>query len=97
MSIDWFRDLIISIAGVLVIIVLLFIAVLTFLLYRRAKVILDSIKTTSQNIAGISTYVTNEVAKPLIQVVTFIQGVRQGVNAISRLFSQKKEGGKKDE
>jgi cell division protein FtsX len=96
MSIDWFRDLVISIAGVLVIIVLLFIAVLTFLLYRRAKVILDSMKTTSQNIAGISTYVTNEVAKPLIQVVAFIQGVRQGVNAISRLFS-KKEGGKKDE
>lgn len=96
MSIDWFRDLIISIAGVLVIIVLLFIAVLTFLLYRRAKVILDSMKTTSQNIAGISTYVTSEVAKPLIQVVAFIQGVRQGVNAISRLFC-KKEGGKKDE
>ncbi len=96
MSIDWFRDLVISIAGVLVIIVLLFIAVLTFLLYRRAKVILDSMKTTSQNIAGISNYVTNEVAKPLIQVVAFIQGVRQGVNAISSLFS-KKEGGKKDE
>jgi cell division protein FtsX len=93
MSIDWFRDLVISIAGVLVIIVLLFIAVLTFLLYRRAKTILDSVKTTSQNIAGISTYVTNEVAKPLIQVVAFIQGVRQGVNAIRGLFS-KKEGEK---
>ncbi|MGD8500984.1 MAG: hypothetical protein PVJ86_10075 [Phycisphaerales bacterium] len=95
MSIDWFRDLVISIAGVLAIVVLLLIAMLTFLLYRRAKVILDSIKTTSQNIAGISTYVTNEVAKPLIQVVAFIQGVRQGVNAISSLFSKKKGG--KDE
>jgi uncharacterized protein YoxC len=93
MSIDWFRDLVISIAGVLVIIALLFIAVLTLSLYRRAKAILDSIKTTTQNIAGISNYVTNEVAKPLIQVVAFIQGVRQGVNAISRLFS-KKEGEK---
>lgn len=93
MSIDWFRDLVISIAGVLLVIVLLFIAVLTFLLYRRAKVILDSMKTTSQNIAGISTCVTNEVAKPLIQVVTFVQGIRQGVNAVSRLFS-KKEGEK---
>jgi len=93
MSIDWFRDLVISIAGVLVIIVLLFIAGLTFSLYRRAKAILDAMKTTSQNIAGISNYVTNEVAKPLIQVVAFIQGVRQGVNAISSLFS-KKEGEK---
>ncbi len=93
MSIDWFRDLVISIAGVLLIIVLLFIAGLTFLLYRRAKIILDAMKTTSQNIAGISTYVTNEVARPLIQVVAFVQGIRQGVNAVSRLF-RKKEGEK---
>lgn len=93
MSIDWFRDLVISITGVLVIVVLLLIAGLTFSLYRRAKVILDTMKTTTHNIAGISTYVTNEVAKPIIQVVAFIQGIRQGVNAIGRLFS-KKEGEK---
>lgn len=93
MSIDWFRDLVISIAGVLVIVVLLLVAVLTFSLYRRAKVILDATKTTTKNIAGISTYITNEVAKPIIQVVAFIQGIKQGVNAISRLFG-KKEGEK---
>ena len=93
MSIDWFRDLVISISGLVLIGVLIFVAVLSYSLYRRIRSILDSIKTTSRTIKGISSFVGDEVAKPLIQVVALTQGIRQGIDTISKLF-KKKEGGR---
>ena len=92
MGIDWFRDLIICIFGLVAAGVLIFIAVLLFLLYRRVRSILDSVKATSQTIQGISSYVGDEVVKPVVEVAAIIQGVRQGIDTISRLF-KKKEGG----
>ena len=95
MSIDWFRDLVICIFGLVAAGVLIFIAVLSFLLYRRVRVILDSVKATSKTIQGLSSYVGDEVVKPVIEVAAIIQGVRQGIDTISRFF-KKKEGGKSD-
>lgn len=95
MSIDWFRDLVISIFGLVAAGVLIFIAVLLFLLYRRVRVILDSVKATSKTIQGLSSYVGDEVVKPVIEVAAIIQGVRQGIDTISRFF-KKKEGGEND-
>ncbi len=91
MSIDWFRDLAISISGLVLIGVLIFVAVLSFSLYRRAKAILDSMKLTAKTIQGVSSYVGDEVAKPVMQVAAFVQGIRQGVDAISKLFKRKGE------
>ncbi len=91
MSIDWFRDLVISISGLVLIGVLIFIAVLSYSLYRRVKSILDSVKTTSRTIQGVSSYVGDEVVKPITQIVALIQGIRQGIDAVSNLF-RKKEG-----
>jgi len=93
MGIDWFRDLAIAISGLVLIGVLIFVAVLSYSLYRRTRAILDSIKATSRTVQGISSYVGGEVAKPLIQVVALVQGMRQGIDTISKLF-KKKEGGK---
>jgi len=93
MSIDWFRDLTISILGLVATGVLIFLAVLSYSLYRRARSILDSIRTTLRTIQGISSYAGDEVAKPLIQLVTLIQGIRQGIDTISKLF---KKGGERD-
>ena len=95
MGIDWFRDLVICIVGLVTAGVLIFITVLAFSLYRRIKVILDSVKTTSKTIQGLSSYVGDEVVKPVIEVAAIIQGVRQGIDTISRLF-KKKEGGRND-
>ena len=92
MTIDWFRDLIISIFGLVAIGVLVFIAVLFYSLYRKSKPILNSIKAISGTIQAISSG-TEEVVKPIIQVVALIQGIRQGIDAINKLF-KKKEGGK---
>ena len=95
MGIDWFRDLIICIFGLVAAGVLIFIAVLSFLLYRRVRTILDSVRATSRTIQGISSYVGDEVVKPVIELAAIIQGVRQGIDTISRLF-KKKEGGRNE-
>ncbi len=95
MSIDWFRDLVISISGLVLIGVLIFIAVLSYSLYRRTKAILDSVKTTSRTIQRVSSYVGDEVVKPITQIVALIQGIRQGIDAVSNLF-RKKEGRRDD-
>ena len=92
MSLDWFRDLIISIFGLVATGVFIFIAVLLYSLYHRARSILDSVKTTVRTIQVIFSYV-EEVAKPVIQVVAFIRGIRQGVSTVRKFFEEK-EGGK---
>ena len=91
MSIDWFRDLVICISGLVAVGVLIFVAVLLYLMYRRVMPILDSVKATSKTVQGISSYVGDEAVKPVIQVVAIIQGIRQGIDAVRRIFS-KKEG-----
>jgi len=93
MGIEWFRDLIICIFGIVAAGVLIFIAVLLFSLYRRTKSILDSVKATTNTIQGLSSYIGDEVVKPITQVVTIIQGIRQGIDGVSKFF-KKSEGGK---
>ncbi len=93
MSIEWFRDLVIAISGLVLIGVLILFAVISYSLYRRARAILDSVKATSRTIQDISDYAGGGVAKPLIQVVAIIQGIRQGVDTFSKLFKKKKGGG----
>ena len=88
MSIDWFRDLIICIFGLVATGVLIFFAVLLYSIYRRTRSILDSAKATAANIQGISSYVGEGVVKPAIQMVTLIQGIRQGIDAISKFFKK---------
>ncbi len=92
MSLDWLRDLVISIFGLVATGVLIFIAVLLYSLYHRARSILDSVKTTVRTIQWVTSYI-EEVAKPVIHVVALIRGLRQGVGTISKIF-EKEDGGK---
>jgi len=92
MGIDWLRDLIICVSGVVVTVVFIFIAVLFYLLYRRTSSILNSVQATATIIHDISSYLGGEVVKPVAQVVAIIQGIRQGVNVVGKCF--RKEGGK---
>ena len=95
MAIEWLRDLVICISGLVIVGVLIFIAVILYALYQKTKSIVDSIEYTAKNISGISSYAAKEVVKPLVQVAALIQGVRQGINAVSKIF-KKQEGGKDD-
>jgi len=92
-SIEWFRDLAICILGLGVTIVAIFIGVLAFMLYRKLRPILDSVKTTTKTVENISSCVQEEVSRPLAQLAAFVQGVRQAVSLFSG-FSRRKEGGR---
>ena len=93
MSIEWFRDLAIVILGFGVTIVAIFIGLLAFLLYRKLRPILDSVKATTKTVENISSCVEEEVSRPLAQLAAFIQGVRQAVSLFSG-FARRKEGGR---
>jgi hypothetical protein len=88
MGIDWFRDLIICVFGLVATGVLIFVAVLSYSLYHRARSIIDSIETTSRTIQGISSCVRDEVVKPVIEIVALVQGIRQGVDTVSKFFKK---------
>jgi hypothetical protein len=89
-SIAWFRDLVVCIFGLGVTVVVIFLAVLAFLLYRRLRPTLDSIRKTTKTVENLSSCVEAEVVAPLAQVAAFIQGIRQAVGLFSR-FTKKKE------
>ena len=95
MNIEWFRDLVVCIFGLGTAIATVFIAVLAFLLYRRLRPILDSLKAATKTVENISSCVEEEVARPLAQLAAFVQGMSQVVSLISR-FSRRKEGGRND-
>ena len=88
MSIDWFRDLVICIFGLVATGVLIFVAVLSYRLYHRIRLILDSVKATSRTVQDISSYVGGEVVKPVIEVAAIIQGIRQGIDTIGKFFKK---------
>lgn len=93
MGIEWFRDLAIVILGFGVTIVVIFIGILAFMLYRKLKPILDSAKSTAKRVENISATVEEEVSRPLAQLAAFVQGVRQAVSLLSG-FARKRQGGR---
>ena len=93
MSIEWFRDLVVSIFGVGATIVIILIGVLAILLYRKLKPILNSLKAVTKTVENISSTVEEEVSRPLARLATFIQGISQAVSFVGK-FSRRKEGGK---
>ena len=95
MSIEWFRDLVVCIFGLGATVALIFMSVLALLLYRKIRPILDSSKATVKTVENISSCVEEEVARPLAQIVAFVQGITQAVSLFSR-FSRKKEGGRNE-
>jgi len=96
MDIGWFRDLVICIAGLVFTVVVIFIAVLAYLLYNRARSALDSLKATQAAINEIVTAVRDEIVKPVLQCMTLIKGVVQGIDLVSRFFKKEEQEGGRD-
>ncbi len=84
MDISWYRDLALIILVIVAAGALVVITVLTISLYRRVKPILDSAKAIIQTV--------QEVVKPLVQIAALVQGIRQGIDGLSKLCGRK--GGK---
>jgi hypothetical protein len=93
MDIGWFRDLVICIWGLAMTVVVIFIAVLAYLLYSKISPVLDSMKATSATLREITSTVKDEVVKPAVQFVTLIRGIVQGIELASRLFKKEEQEG----
>ena len=89
MSIDWFRDLVISIFGVGATIVIIFIGVLALLLYLKLRPILNSAKSIAKTAENISSRVEEDITRPLARLAAFIQGASQAASMF-RKFSKRK-------
>ena len=91
MSLADLRDLFIVIFSIIGIVATVLLVVLSFLVFRRIRSILDSGRETVGNVRKISSLVSDSIAKPLIGIAGFLQGLRQALGFISR-FSRRKEG-----
>jgi uncharacterized membrane protein YraQ (UPF0718 family) len=90
-SIEHFRDLVICIFGLGATAAVIILVVLAFILYFRTKPLLDSMRATTETIARVSSAVEKEMAGPLAQVVSFVQGVRQAVSFVNRIIKREEE------
>lgn len=91
MSIEYFRDLVICIFGLGATAAVIILVVLAFLIYFRLKPLLDSMKATASTVARVSSAVEKELAGPLAQIVSFVQGVRQAVGFVNRFIKREEE------
>jgi hypothetical protein len=89
-SIDWFRDLVLCIFGLGATVAIVILVVLAFLFYLRLRPMLDSMKNTARIVENITNTVEAEVAGPLAQMASFVQGIRQAFNLFNR-FARKGE------
>lgn len=91
MGIEWFRDLVICIFGLGGTVALIILVVLAIILYCRIRPLFDSIKRTARTVENITTAVETEVAGPLAQIASFVQGIRQALGLFSRFGRNKEE------
>ena len=119
MGIEWYRDLVICVAGGVAAVVLIVVGVLLLSLRRRIAAVLDSIETTSEkagsvlasveavsdkagsildsletvstSVHGLSSYLREEVAAPMVKCAALARGIRERVDRVSS-YLRKKEG-----
>jgi len=89
MGIEWFRDLSITILGFVTTAALIFVTVLIYRLYRKANSALQLAKSASK-IAYDTVTLVHEGIKPLLTILTLIQGIRGGFKGISEIFKKRK-------
>jgi len=76
LNIEFVRDLILSVQGVVFIVLMLVMTVLALVLFRKAKKMLDAVDTVTGKVKKASSSVNEEVVKAALQMVTVIQGAR---------------------
>jgi hypothetical protein len=90
MSIESFRDLVIVIFGLGATVAIILLVVLAFMLYYRLKPILKSIRKTTETVERVTSSVEEAVVKPLTQILSFVQGIRNALGLVKR-FTGKEE------
>jgi hypothetical protein len=107
MGIEWYRDLIICIAGAVTCIlalvaigVIIYFSIIVKSLNRKVKLIMSLVEETTAHVKDIVSDVRqdvmdvkDEIMSPIVEVMSIVQGVRKGFEIVNALF-KKAEGGK---
>jgi membrane protein implicated in regulation of membrane protease activity len=91
MDIAWLRDLIIVIFGIAATVAIIAIAVLAFMLYFRVKPVVGSVEKSAKTIERITTNIEETVVKPITQIGSFLQGIRNALEIFKRFFNKEEE------
>ena len=92
MSIEWYRDLSISVVAFVTTGMLIFFAIITYSLYRKVKSTLAIIRETSDGLHEI----VSEM-KEGIKILAVIKGARFAFEQISKIFKKESKGGPTNE
>jgi hypothetical protein len=96
-GIEWFRDLSITILCFVTTAVLIFASILGYRIYRKAKSALQLAESAAKKAYDTVT-VVQEFIKPLLPIISLIQGICGGLGGISKIFNKgNNEGGNNDE
>jgi hypothetical protein len=80
----------IAILGFVTTAVLIFTAILSYRLYRKAKSTLQLAKSASKIAYDTVSLVQGGIIKPLFPIFALIQGIRGGLKGISKIFKKGK-------
>ena len=97
MDMEWFRDLSVTILCFVTTAVIIFASILGYRLYRKAKSALQLAESAAKKAYDTVT-VVQEFIKPLLPIISLIQGICGGLGGISKIFNKgNNEGGNNDE
>jgi hypothetical protein len=92
MGIEWFRDLSITILGLVTSVVLIFVLILAYRLYRSLTSTLSLVKATAKS-ANETLSLIQEGLKPLLSILALFQGIREGCKGIFKMFNREEDEG----
>jgi hypothetical protein len=87
MGIEWFRDLSITILGFVTSVVLIFMAIMVYRLYREAKSTMLLVNAAAKTVQETVTLV-QEIIKPMLPILAIVQGIRGGFEFVSKMFKK---------
>lgn len=83
MDIVWLKDLVLIIFCILGIGMMVALSIMAFIAYRRVNSILDSARGVAKEVSATTYFISDNIVRPLIQVASFISGVRRAAKAFS--------------
>ena len=93
MGIEWFRDLSITVLAFTTTLLLIFLAILAYSLYRTLKSTMLQIQAAAKIVRDTAGQI-QEGIKPVLSILALIQPVFRGLQSIGKMFKREsKEGG----
>ena len=87
MDMAWFRDLSITLLGLVTSCVLIFVAILGYRLFHEAEITLEAMKSTTKT-AQEAVTAAREAIIPILPILVLIQGIRAGIRGVGKIFKK---------